>query len=104
VDRSGEAGTYTSLDLDRSGFPHISYWDHGNNDLKYAYQDAAGWHIETLDGEGEDVGQYTSLALGRDGSVHISYSDDSNGSLKYAYREGSSPVPMPVYLPVLLKQ
>ena len=103
VDSAGEAGTYTSLEIDRDGFPHISYWDYGNNDLKYAYQDAAGWQIQTVDGQGEDVGQYSSLALGRDGSVHIGYGDDSNGSLKYAYLESASPEPKPIYLPVLLK-
>jgi hypothetical protein len=51
--------------------------------LKYAYQDAAGWHITTVFSHGA-IGSYTSLALDGGGYPHISYSDETHGDLKYA--------------------
>ena len=78
----------SSLALDESGYPHISYCDRQNDDLKYAYQDASGWHLETVDCEG-DVGKSTSLVLDGDGYAHISYLDWGNGDLKYAHQDAS---------------
>ena len=81
-------GACTSLDLDQSDFPHVSYYDATSGDLKYAYRNASGWHIETVDSEG-DVGEWTSLALDEPGNPHISYHDATKGDLKYAYRNAS---------------
>ena len=68
-----------------SGYPHIGYF--GNNELKYAYQDASGWHIETVDTRGW-VGWCASLALDEYGYPHISYHDSyRNYDLKYASRQ-----------------
>ncbi|WP_144060459.1 hypothetical protein [Archaeoglobus sulfaticallidus] len=85
VDSSG-GGRHPSLALDSNGNPHISYYDATNGDLKYAYKDANGWHIETVDSEG-DVGKYTSLALDSNGYPHISYYDATNGDLKYTTKQ-----------------
>ncbi len=106
VDSEGYVGYYTSLAIDANGYPHISYHDSETSpysadpeDLMYAYQDASGWHIHTVDSEGY-VGRYTSLALDGEGCPHISYHDDTNGDLKYAYYQTS----LQVYLPIILKE
>ena len=83
VDNGGQ-GRYSSLALDAGGYPHISYYDYQNADLRYAYQDASGWHIQVIDSAG-DVGKHTSLTLDQAGYPHIAYNDDTNGDVKYAY-------------------
>jgi hypothetical protein len=56
--------------------------------LKYAYQDANGWHISMVDSAG-NVGQYTSIAVDANGYPHISYYDATNSALKYAYQDAT---------------
>ncbi len=89
VDNDGNIGRYSSLVIDDWGYPHISYQDFGNGDLKYAYWDGSTWHIETVDSEGI-VGLFTSLELDESGHPHISYYDDTYDDLKYAYWDGTS--------------
>lgn len=93
-----------SLALDAEGHPHIVFYDpyevNHNIDygeLKYAYHDEAGWHIETLDTSKYCSGPYYfSLALDASGHPHIAYvfydyqAIPSYSSLKYAYYDGVS--------------
>ena len=64
VDSTGTVGLYTSLALDGSDNPHISYFDITNDDLKYVYWDGDSWEglggSWTVDSAGK-VGSYTSL-------------------------------------------
>ena len=89
VDSAAMVGEYTSIALDSSDRPHISYWGEANDGLKYAYFNGSSWDIETVDSAGF-AGYYTSIALDSDNNPHISYWDGSNDDLKYAYYNGSS--------------
>jgi hypothetical protein len=69
--------------LDGQGRPHISYYDAGLGDLKYAYWDGSSWLIQSVDSLG-NVGKYNSLALDPVGRPCISYYDETDGDLKVA--------------------
>jgi hypothetical protein len=82
----------TSIVVDADGFPHISYCDFIGDyrkDLKYAYQDQDGWHIELVESGNE--GQMNSLALDDAGRPYISYTHEEEyygegRRLKFAYK------------------
>ncbi|MGB9586964.1 MAG: carboxypeptidase regulatory-like domain-containing protein, partial [Armatimonadota bacterium] len=79
------AGKYTSIAVNSSGFPAITYYDETNDRLKYAYQDAGGWHIEVI---ATGCGRSNSLAIDSSGNSHVAYYD-LNLTLKYAKRAGT---------------
>jgi len=90
---SGDVEGATSIAIDTFGYPHISYHQHTNLghpvcELKYAYKDASGWHIETVE-SGNIVGGSNSLVLDSANRPHIAYSDNSLQALKVADYTGS---------------
>jgi len=88
VDRAGK-GRYSSVAMDSDGRPHVSYYNHEDDDLKYARWTGTSWAVETVDAAG-DVGRYTSLALDAAGRPFISYYDNTHSALKLAQWTGAA--------------
>ena len=84
LSKIGVSGGYTSLVMDSSGNPHISYYDNVTGSLKYTYKSGNKWINETVDTGNKYY--FTSLALDSSGSPHISYYDYTNKNLKYAFK------------------
>ena len=69
---NGQAGMYSSLEIDSNDLIHVSYWAR-NMDLKYAAKSASGgaWSDEVVDW-GTITGEWTSIALDSNDKPFIS--------------------------------
>ncbi len=67
IEPGDDVGLWTSIALDASGQPAVSYYDRTNRALKFARLKGVSWEIERVDGgDGADAGRYSKLLFDGD--------------------------------------
>jgi predicted secreted protein len=98
LDPSTNTVGYPSIKIDDKGYAHIAYGGQ-NLDLKYAYEDANGWHFQTVHSGFWDLHDRT-IALDCMGKPYISFYDSGNqGVLKFARPPAYGPDPFSLVSP-----
>lgn len=89
VDSLGYVGTYSSLDLDSQGRPHITYGviQNGTRYIRYAYWNGVTWNFHDLDYPNE--ARYSHLVLDSLDTPHMSFWDTTEENVMYAKWDGS---------------
>ncbi len=89
VDNSGSTGSYSSLALNSSDYPAISYQEtNGACGLNYAAYNYPSWNIQTL--FPVDAGFYTSLFFDSSDNPRISFFNTGSGSVNYTFWDGGT--------------
>jgi hypothetical protein len=79
-----------SLKLDKSGQPHLVYYDSRQGQLKYAARGKSDWNIELIDTGA--AGEYASLSLDEKGQPYVAYYASIDRELRIAHRvQGHKP-------------
>ena len=81
---------HSSLDIDSSGNPHISYYDHKNDTLRYTYHNGTAWVDQTLTlDDSNDNGRFNSIALDSSDHPRIAYRNETSDDLELVKWDGT---------------
>ncbi|KTD79436.1 hypothetical protein [Legionella waltersii] len=91
-DNTGSVGLYTSLKLDASSNPVVSYYDSSNANLNVLRcgSPTCGPNSVYVGDMATDVGRYSAIKLDSNGRPVVSYWDETNGDLKLLHCGDSS--------------
>ncbi len=78
-----------SIDIDSSGYPHVSYVEPHDLLLKYAYRNGTGWQTEVISGTTGET-EHPTLSLDPWDHAHICYAEVSSGLLYTVYGSPSN--------------
>jgi hypothetical protein len=93
VDPTKGTGISSSIALDPSGNPSVSYLDSLNGKLMFAHYDGSKWIVSMVKDfgqPGDEYGASTSLRYDAQGRAHIAYFDPIHDDLKYAVLTGTT--------------
>ncbi len=82
----GVVGEFTSIALDPTGQPFISYRNAAAGALEVASSEGGVWTLEVVDDDGELGDFNTSIAMDAQGRPHVTYYDTEAGALRHAVR------------------
>jgi hypothetical protein len=92
-ERGSETGTFSNIVIDSQDRPRISYYDGGDNCLRFAAWDGRSWQRETVDRGGprdrHSIGRFNCMAIDSRDRCHISYRDRRYYRLKYVVQNES---------------
>jgi hypothetical protein len=88
VDANGGDFRFTSLKLDTSGNPHISYQNCNDEGLRYATLNGTGWAVEVVDSDNR-TGFWTALDLDHADYPHIVCFSLQDSDLEYRWKNES---------------
>lgn len=81
----GDVGKHTSITVDATNDPYLSYFDETNGDVRMIWRDGI-WYAATADATG-NVGTFSSIAVSATPTLpFISYYDPGNEYLKLAHK------------------
>ena len=87
-----DVGKHTSITVDATNSPHISYFDETNGNLRSIWKSGI-WYSTTVDA-GANLGQYSSIAVSPGPILtFISYYDAGNEYLKLAHQISAGTTP-----------
>ena len=81
-----KTGWWPRMDVDQHGNIHLAYCDVTKGDLRYAYRNTSGWHIETAISKGA-VGKYIGIAVDKKNSPGIIFYDQDQKILRFAKKK-----------------
>ena len=88
-----ETGTFSNIVVDSLDRPRISYYDGGDNCLRFAAWNGTSWQRETVDPGGPDdeyaQGRFNCMVIDSQDRCHISYRDRRYFRLKYVVQDGA---------------
>src|SRR5262249_14754296 len=86
--RGNDAGSFSSLVVDRFGNFHVVYSNRAGTALHYAFRAKTGkrWDRTTVDPVG---GSFEALAVDSHGRAHIAYNTPKSTGLHYAFWDGN---------------